>query len=55
MKHVKPASRVLSVPARASLLETEQKVAVFGAFAIALDNFGESIGTLLGLVERNDS
>lgn len=51
MKHIKTSSRILSAPAQASLIETQQKVAVFGAFAAALGVFGESIGILLGLQE----
>jgi hypothetical protein len=49
MKHIKASSRIVSAPAQASLIETQQKVAVFGAFAAALGTFGETIGIFLGL------
>ena len=49
MKHLKTTSRNFAVPAKASLLETEQKIAVFGAFAAALGTLGESIGIILGI------
>lgn len=51
MKHIKTTSRIQSTPARASLIETQQKVAIFGAFAAALGVLGETIGIFQGLQE----
>ena len=52
MKHLKATSRIASVPAQASLIEAQQKVGVFGAFAASLGTFGDAIGTFLGLGEE---
>jgi hypothetical protein len=49
MKHIHPTTKPKNLPASASLLETQQKVDVFGAFAEALAAFGEAIGIFLGL------
>lgn len=50
MKHISSISRTESIPRKAeSLLVTQQKVAIFGAFAAALGALGESIAIFLGL------
>ncbi len=49
MKHMKPATRVALCPSKASLLEVQQKVAVFAAIAAALGTLGNAIHTFLDL------
>jgi hypothetical protein len=50
MKHITRVTKFNDVPARASLLETQQKVAVLGSFAAALNSLGQALGTWIGLI-----
>ncbi len=49
MKHLNPTTKIKSVPAAASLLETQAKVAIFGGIAAALGTLGEALGIFIGL------
>lgn len=53
MKHMKRITTGNKLPETASLLETQQKVAVFAALAAAIGTLGSSIGVFLDL--RNDA
>jgi hypothetical protein len=53
MKHINPTTKIKSVPAAASLLETQAKVAIFGAFAAALGTFGDALGTFIALGNKD--
>jgi hypothetical protein len=53
MKHINPVSKTTYLPVKASLLEIQQKVAVLGTFAIALNTLGQAIGTWIGLTQKD--
>ncbi len=53
MKHLNPTTKIKGRPAAASLLETQAKVAIFGAFATALGAFGNALDTFIGLTDND--
>jgi len=53
MKHLTPTTKASTVPAPASLLETQQKVAVFSSLITTLGNLGNVLETYLGLLDRD--